>query len=536
MILGLLLVAVTVAASPIDRRQTTCTFGAYQCSGANVQQCAYGADSTLSWTTVQACASGTVCSASGYVGCLPGSAPATTTAAVVPTTTIAVPKTTATTSAAIITSAKTTAVVPPTSAATTTPAAPKTTASTTAVVITSTTTTVAVPTTPSTTIATSALKTTTVAATTAVAGGNVVGASCSTFAGYVCDGSNDLLQCTYNSANALVWSVLMNCNTSNTVCKITGSTGNCVTPPVQTGGGSPSITPVPFQPITGAKKVIYNDNTQYTSGNAYPASLGVPGFASTTYNVFNLAFWLRTGPADSAYYWAALDANTRQTYVNAFHSAGKAIMVSAFGATDMPTGDDPVKVATNLANWVIANQLDGADIDYEDSAAFENGSAEAWLTSFTTTLRQLLPSPRYIISHAPQAPYFVTNTAQYPKGAYLTVDKNVGSLIDFYNVQFYNQGSTDYIDCQGLLTKSVGFFTGTSLFEIAAKGVALNKLVIGKPVTTAGATNTGYMTPALLASCVSQAKAQGWNGGVMGWQLNLDNPMGSWMATVGAAL
>lgn len=70
----------------------------------------------------------------------------------------------------------------------------------------------------------------------------------------------------------------------------------------------------------------------------------------------------------------------------------------------------------------------------------EAGKGEAWLVTFTKTLRNLLPNA--IITHAPQAPYF--KNTYYPKGGYVTVDKQVGSLIDFYNVQFYNQGNTQY--------------------------------------------------------------------------------------------
>ena len=79
-------------------------------------------------------------------------------------------------------------------------------------------------------------------------------------------------------------------------------------------------------------------------------------------------------------------------------------MVSAFGSTDMATSQDAVVVATNLANFVIANNFDGCDIDYEDNGAMEEGKAEAWLISFTKKLRELLPTQ--IITHAPQAPYF----------------------------------------------------------------------------------------------------------------------------------
>ena len=85
-----------------------------------------------------------------------------------------------------------------------------------------------------------------------------------------------------------------------------------------------------------------------------------------------------------------------------------------------------------------------------------------------------------------------------------------------YNVQFYNQGI--YTNCESLISKSGGAFPGSSLFEIPKHGVSLNKLVIGKPATSADASN-GYMSPATLASCVNQAHAKGWKGGVMVWQV-----------------
>lgn len=115
------------------------------------------------------------------------------------------------------------------------------------------------------------------------------------------------------------------------------------------------------------------------------------------------------------------------------------LLVSAFGSTQSPTsaGYDPTQTAINLATFANNNLFDGVDIDWEDTPAFNNGVGENWLITFTTVLRQHLNSTS-IISHAPQAPYF--SPGLYPKNAYLTVDQSVGSMIDFYNVQFYNQG------------------------------------------------------------------------------------------------
>jgi hypothetical protein len=43
------------------------------------------------------------------------------------------------------------------------------------------------------------------------------------------------------------------------------------------------------------------------------------------------------------------------------------------------------------------------------------------------------------------------------------VDKKVGQTIDFYAVQFYNQGDTGYDSYDGLFKKAGGWFSGTSV-------------------------------------------------------------------------
>ncbi|PRP89490.1 hypothetical protein PROFUN_01353 [Planoprotostelium fungivorum] len=306
---------------------------------------------------------------------------------------------------------------------------------------------------------------------------------------------------------------------------------------------------VPVPPNNNDPKIVaYLD--QPLSWNRDAREFAVPGSVPKySYNVINLAFWLSTGVADAAFDWAALDDATKLGFVKTYHDNGVKVMVSAFGATEFPTNLDPVTVATNLANFVKNNHLDGVDIDWEDSAAFEvgqvrlstsqeasdttqAGKGEAWLVSLTRTLRQLLPRP-YLISHAPQAPYFINSTAQYPKGAYLTVDREAGEDIDFYNVQFYNQGDSSYDTCEKLLFTAGGFFHSTSLFEIAAAGVKLDKIVIGKPIGRAGVVNTGFMEVNDIATCVRQAVSKGWKGGVMGWEFKLDN--NNWSNTLAAA-
>ena len=72
-----------------------------------------------------------------------------------------------------------------------------------------------------------------------------------------------------------------------------------------------------------------------------------------------------------------------------YNEAGIKIMVSAFGSTEFPTssGMDPHVCAQRLGKFVKENNLDGADVDWEDNEAMKKGDGEAWLISFTKTLR-----------------------------------------------------------------------------------------------------------------------------------------------------
>ncbi|KIP08831.1 glycoside hydrolase family 18 protein [Phlebiopsis gigantea 11061_1 CR5-6] len=274
--------------------------------------------------------------------------------------------------------------------------------------------------------------------------------------------------------------------------------------------------------------VVYGD--AYVSGTTGPpAASAINGF-----NVFALSFLLLEGAWDKAEEWASLTAAQRTSIKSQYAAAGIKLVVSVFGSTDVPTssGADPIATANTMAAWVKQYDLDGIDVDYEDFNAFDGGtgSAENWLISFTTQLRTQLPVGDYILTHAPVAPWF--SPTFWGGGGYLKVHNSVGSLIDWYNVQFYNQGTTEYTTCAGLLTASSSTWPNTALFQIAASGVPQSKLVIGKPATSSDASN-GYMSTSTLASCVSQAKNQGWTGGVMVWEF--PDAASAWITAVRAS-
>ena len=136
----------------------------------------------------------------------------------------------------------------------------------------------------------------------------------------------------------------------------------------------------------------------------------------------------------------------------------------------------------------------------------EEGTGEAWLITCTKTIRKILPKGKYILTHAPQAPYFIGN-GFYPNGGYMTVHKEVGDLIDWYNVQFYNQGwKTKYDTYETLFLKSGGDWPFSSVKEMIDKGIDKEKIVIGKPVGQGDASNTGTITASDLGIWAKRAK------------------------------
>ena len=258
-----------------------------------------------------------------------------------------------------------------------------------------------------------------------------------------------------------------------------------------------------------------------------------------------MGFWLTGGAVDAAEVWenaltycsttnpwGNTTAAIQSAWLSAYHANGKSVLVSAFGSTEYPTtaGIDPITSAQSLAQFVITNQLDGVDVDYEDNSAMNNGTGVDWLISFTNELRSLLPSSLgYIITHAPQAPYFMSS---YPEGGYLAVDKGTDGAIDWYNVQFYNQISSDYLTYETLFEVSDGWATNTAVMQLVSAGVDMNKIVVGKPIALAGVDNTGFVSLSNLTSIFTQAlSSTSWNAGVMGWEFDLDLD-GVWINTL----
>jgi chitinase len=236
---------------------------------------------------------------------------------------------------------------------------------------------------------------------------------------------------------------------------------------------------------------------------ADPATLG-------DINVLNLAFYVfsRGGANHQADKWAT--RTDQKAVVDAYHKAGKVILLSVFGAEDklVTSGVDPMRAATELADFVKKNNLDGVDIDLEGFEASSQAGAQFTMT-LTNQLRTLL-GPDYLSTHAPQGPYFSTGWT------YMDVHKGAGSNIDFYNIQYYNQGPDNYVTCDDLIISSKAF-PGTSIGELTAAGIPAQKLVLGKPMLQSDANNEYVASPGpRQVCCAGQGHRMAWLGHVLG--------------------
>jgi chitinase len=251
--------------------------------------------------------------------------------------------------------------------------------------------------------------------------------------------------------------------------------------------------------------------------------------ADAGYNVIILAFYLSSGPADAVYAWTntATD-DQRNATLNYIHSKGAILMMSAGGATESPynniSGQD---YGTQTGEFAVKYLFDGVDYDLENfgpGLTYGNLSSQDiinWLSDCTSACKSILGSHKFI-SHAPQAPYIgpigSSNTWAGPLGGYASVNDKVGSMIDFYNIQFYNQGESCYTTYNSLFVNSCPSFPETSISQIFNSGFPLNKLIVGKPMLPSDASN-GYIDPTILGQWFDNAnKSLGWNAGVMTWQ------------------
>ncbi|GHJ90277.1 hypothetical protein NliqN6_6679 [Naganishia liquefaciens] len=301
-------------------------------------------------------------------------------------------------------------------------------------------------------------------------------------------------------------------------------------PPTHGPGQAPPSAPLELNWEINPEAAKMKHRVTYIDWNvlagADPDPLPLPGNLKG-YNRLLFSFFMVTrpegkagagtmGPIDKAQVWSEMEAAKRKKLKAEYKAAGVSVMVSAFGATDPEVAQKAkaATVAAALAKFVKDYDLDGVDVDFEDQMT---AASIAWVIELQTALRTALPSP-YLISHAPQAPWF--DTTDRWAGGYRTVHEKVGTGIDFYNIQYYNQGASAYTTCESIFGATNAGTTVTELQTVLK--LKPEQIVIGKPARPKDA-NNGYMSPEVFSGCLKRGRAKGWNGGFMFWQWNVQD-------------
>lgn len=234
--------------------------------------------------------------------------------------------------------------------------------------------------------------------------------------------------------------------------------------------------------------------------------------------------------------------------VEQVRSLGKKVMVS-YGGGDASSAEysalvgREAELAKLLAGFVKQHQLDGVDIDFEASDMLHRqraagvGDGRAFLITLTQSLRDELPSPKYLLSHAPQPPYL---DLDWHDGPYLDILKQVSGVVDWVTVQYYN--NPGFNDPLPTGVESAGVLATSYTHLVGADGTLQwpsSKVLIGKPIYRADAVS-GHIPPEKVISEVIQPMLKQYGqsfGGITGWQFStLTADHVAWNKKVGEAL
>lgn len=244
-------------------------------------------------------------------------------------------------------------------------------------------------------------------------------------------------------------------------------------------------------------------------------------------------FWVdpATGSAGAA--TAAVEDNGK--IIQTVKSLGKKCILAAGGSTFTPDTGDLNSAATYgkaVGEYAKNNKFDGVDLDIENITMDAN--AINWLIHVTNAVKAVDKTLQ--ISHAPQAPYFTGQGKGYQE-----VDQKTDGAIEFYLIQYYNQGTwgyQSYSNYDSMFEKvyEKQYENPTAIPSITDSGIAAEKLIIGKPIAESDAENTGYIKPSVLCGIIEKAMKNAIPfGGVMGWCIDSDED-GSWGKGISKAL
>ncbi len=265
--------------------------------------------------------------------------------------------------------------------------------------------------------------------------------------------------------------------------------------------------------------------------------------ANRLYTDIILAFLI---PESSGSTTIVLSGNLDSAVLNdikAVQAAGKRVLIS-FGGETVTNADYTVlsqhvdDLASQIAGYVVKYNLDGTDLDYEDTAALQSNTGYNgvdFISALTNALHDKLPGGKQMITHAPQPPYLCAPEKPFncqPPFPYGDVLAKTGGNIGFLNMQYYN--NEWYTEPPSKVV--TGYEQAVAGWQDFA-GLSATRLLVGKPVSKADA-GSGWLPPGKLISEIINPLRQKYPndfGGVMGWEFSSDTD-GSWSQTIGRAL
>jgi hypothetical protein len=85
------------------------------------------------------------------------------------------------------------------------------------------------------------------------------------------------------------------------------------------------------------------------------------------------------------------------------------------------------------------------------------------------------------------------------------VNTEINKTLNFYNVKYYNLGTSKYTTYEDIFIQSTGLYSNTSVQELVKSGIDVKKIIIGKPGIPSDISGTGWIDASFLGQYISKA-------------------------------
>lgn len=125
------------------------------------------------------------------------------------------------------------------------------------------------------------------------------------------------------------------------------------------------------------------------------------------------------------------DDKIQKNIIQKFHQNGILLLANTFSKEiSLSSKGNPTLIAGNIASVILANNLDGVVIDWDDFHSVFDGSADLWILNFLKSLRNSLKKDEKII-------VFNVYPSLIPSMS-IFQDKNVNFYVDLFVIKYFN--------------------------------------------------------------------------------------------------